>query len=270
MCQIRESVLVRCRGCGLIRTQKSPAQLDAISSQYDTDEDHLDVYLKHYSSPRLETYRRWLPKIRRFRQTGRILEIGCGPGLFLHAAKEADWTAIGLDISTVEVQYARETLGVDARVQQIDEIQEPEESFDGVVFWDVLEHLNDPVGVLTSAARLVRSDGFLLCRVPNAEIFDVNARNPVDGFMLRLYLSRIFPLLPEQHLFHFSPATLGMALATAGWYSETLSKEESLSEIAILSNRWHKRVAKHAIFRYIRRRRWPHEFITLARRGIDS
>ena len=87
-----------------------------------------------------------------------------------------------------------------------------EDHFALITFWDVLEHLHDPLDALRRAARLVRPGGLVAMTFPN-----------VEGWYPRVtyrLLARPFgvwehPELPV-HLFDFSPATAGRLVGRAG------------------------------------------------------
>jgi 2-polyprenyl-3-methyl-5-hydroxy-6-metoxy-1,4-benzoquinol methylase len=127
-----------------------------VLEHYRTNEEYLRTYIASYSGPRLLSYRKWLPVIEKFRQTGRLLDVGCGPGHFVREAKLTGWDATGLEVSPLEVQYGRSELGVNI-IQGTVEENVPEGDFDIVTFWDVLEHLSDPISALKTTARILLS-----------------------------------------------------------------------------------------------------------------
>src|SRR5262249_44992987 len=81
-------------------------------------------------------------------QPGRLLEVGCAGGYFLQAARDRGWQPVGIEISEVAADYARQTLGLDVRTGTLETVSLEPESFDAVFLGDVLEHVPDPVGTL--------------------------------------------------------------------------------------------------------------------------
>jgi SAM-dependent methyltransferase len=101
---------------------------------------------------------------------GRVLDVGCGPGAFGHAlaASGKASSVAGVDISPAAVAQAVEQLAA-VHVVDLDreEVPFPDESFDTLVYADVLEHLKFPWNVVRSQRALLRPGGSAYCSVPN-------------------------------------------------------------------------------------------------------
>jgi SAM-dependent methyltransferase len=107
-------------------------------------------------------------------QNARILDIGCGGGLFLSLLKQKGAQVTGIELSDSRAQYAKAKHGL-----QID--KHPIESaywqngyaqyFDAVTLWDVIEHVNYPQQTLQSAANALKEDGYLLIDTPCRDSF---------------------------------------------------------------------------------------------------
>jgi len=144
-----------------------------------------------------------------WRGEGRMLEVGCGSGRWLSRLKSAGWRTAGLDISARAAQTAADEYGVEVKVGTCPDEHFPAASFDVVAFWNSLEHMTDPVGVLQSAHAVLDAGGLLYASVPNFESFGA-----------RRFRENWFPLDLPRHLNHFTPDTLCAALEKAGF--ETL------------------------------------------------
>lgn len=95
----------------------------------------------------------------------RILDAGCGTGQMLKCL-ESHGDAIGLDSSSQAIGYARKR-GVKQLVQG--SITDPpfrDGSFDCVVALDVIEHVDDDIGILTKLHEVVKPGGHLIVTVP--------------------------------------------------------------------------------------------------------
>ena len=93
----------------------------------------------------------------------RILEAGCGSGSNIAIPPNAH--VVGIDISAEEL--AKNTAVHEKIVGDLETYVLPENSFDLVVCWDVLEHLHRPALAMTSMASSVRPGGLLLLAFPN-------------------------------------------------------------------------------------------------------
>lgn len=92
-----------------------------------------------------------------------ILEAGCGSASHLSIPDDA--TLVGIDISNR--QLSRNTRLNEAIVGDIQVFPLPNESFDLVVCWDVLEHLPDPEKALFNLFEAARPGGLVLLAFPN-------------------------------------------------------------------------------------------------------
>jgi SAM-dependent methyltransferase len=100
-----------------------------------------------------------------------LLDVGCGYGFFLGAAKSKGWHTVGIEGSPVESDYASRTFAVE--VIQSDAgsalAQIPDGRFDVVTFWHALEHLEQPDRILVEALRVLREGGLLVVNSPNMD-----------------------------------------------------------------------------------------------------
>lgn len=98
---------------------------------------------------------------------GEVLDVGCGDGRFVRTMAEAGWHATGLDPAMPEkaadeagydtLQLIRGTLA-DLPASRV---------FDVVTLWDVVEHLENPLQVLSAVAARVRPGGSLILETGN-------------------------------------------------------------------------------------------------------
>src|SRR6266700_3965858 len=98
----------------------------------------------------------------------KLLDLGCGDGRFLAAAKTLFEETIGVEGSE-EAAARAERAGVRAVVADITDTPLPFPSghFDCVTCLDVIEHVPDPRPLLSEAARLLRPGGTFLLTTPN-------------------------------------------------------------------------------------------------------
>ncbi len=140
------------------------------------------------------------------------LDIGTGPGTFLKVCKENNIEALGIDISPAAIKFIqskglRAELGVVGSDDQFNE-----NIFDFIHCSEVLEHLLDPIGMLSRAAELLKKDGIICISVPN-------------DFSLIQYLAnsivtdnkRYWWVNQKHHLNYFSMNSIKLLLDRAGF-----------------------------------------------------
>lgn len=136
---------------------------------------------------------------------GRVLDVGCGRGTAL--SKLADR---GLQVHGIEMSAAA-AAGADprAQIQIVPRLQDagyPDDFFDLVIIWHVLEHMPDPRGTLEEIRRILRPKGKLVVAVPNYSSWQARWSGPAW-----------FHLDQPRHLFHFPAAGLRRLLESCGF-----------------------------------------------------
>ncbi len=156
-------------------------------------------------------YREELAVLRRFRPSGRLLDVGTHCGFFLRLARGMGWELVGVEPSP-SADLARRYFGLDVRRGHLEEIYFPAESFDLVTLIDVVEHLDDPGRLLAEVRRILKPDGLVFIKTPNARysLF----KHALIRQALRLEDVEIFDA--KEHLVHYTRETLGRTLARAG------------------------------------------------------
>ena len=101
---------------------------------------------------------------------GRVLDVGCGPGVMVEAVLERGGSFEGVDLSPQMVREAAERFGHLNKVSfsegSIEKIEHPDSTFDQVICMAVLEYLETPDTALREIARVLRPDGIAIVTVP--------------------------------------------------------------------------------------------------------
>ncbi|MGB9243768.1 MAG: class I SAM-dependent methyltransferase [Candidatus Acidiferrales bacterium] len=103
-------------------------------------------------------------------KNGRLLDLGCGVGNFIAAARNSGFDVTGIELNPSAVRFARENYGlreVFAMRPQEFRSANPGRTFDAVTFFEVLEHQDDPQGFLNTARECLASGGHIALSVPN-------------------------------------------------------------------------------------------------------
>ena len=163
------------------------------------------------------------------RKNPKVLDIGCGHGFLLRAFQQQGCEVLGTEFSDGACRYAREVLNIPVRVGLLQDLNFPDQSFDVVVMWHVLEHVSDPRPTLAEISRILKPGGLFLVGVPNS-----------DSLEARLTKASWFHLDVPRHLSHHSPDSLEKALKIAGlqlaWTSYSAPEFDCFSFVQSLLN----------------------------------
>jgi len=106
-------------------------------------------------------------------QPGKLLDVGCGGGNFLHRMHNLGWSATGVDFDAKAIENAKARYGSDLIVLHTDlpNAHFPDNSFDAITMNHVIEHVPDPVTLLVEVRRILRAGGRLVVTTPNIQSF---------------------------------------------------------------------------------------------------
>ena len=142
----------------------------------------------------------------------RLLDFGCGAGIFLEIAHARGFDCYGVDLSPDAIERARRRPW-GAKAYHGAPLEVPEIAaggFDVITLWSVLAHLPRPVEDFTMLRGLLAPDGVLLVLTVNANSLYLKARREEwNGFT-------------PNHLKFFSPTTLSLLLTRAGFRAVTM------------------------------------------------
>lgn len=149
---------------------------------------------------------------------GELLDIGCGTGNFLAAAREAGYGVAGIEMDSNAAGFARERLGLERVLPlTISEFVErhAEERFNVVTFFEVLEHQSAPVEFLRKVKECALPGGVIALSVPNRERW-LTGPDVLD--------------YPPNHFLRWNAASLTKCLSSQGF--EVLSIREQPAGLA--------------------------------------
>lgn len=100
---------------------------------------------------------------------GKLLEVGCGNGSFLARMKSLGWDVYGVEPDPVASQRAQQSYNLPIFRGTLEEANLPPKSFDAISLAHVIEHIHDPVSLLTECHRLLKPNGRVTILTPNAK-----------------------------------------------------------------------------------------------------
>jgi 2-polyprenyl-3-methyl-5-hydroxy-6-metoxy-1,4-benzoquinol methylase len=139
-------------------------------------------------------------------EKGNLLDVGCATGEFLEAAKKRGWSAHGIEISEYGSNICKQK-GLNVNRGILDQAALPENHFDVVTMWDVLEHTPDPYKELLIVNRLVKKKGLICLSVPNFG----SLRAMIERKNWWAFFSS------REHLYFFTPKTITALLKKTGF-----------------------------------------------------
>src|SRR4030042_5608383 len=155
--------LYRCPLCTLIFSGKNRHPLRTLDWGQEMEE--LDEYYFKQFIKKDQNSIKLLQK-HHLMNPGKILDIGCAAGSFFARMREYGWEVSGVEPSPALCKIAKEKYGLRLINAEFDP-RLFRQKFDLVTIFDVLEHLTNPKHFLQQIMKVLKSGGFILCKVPN-------------------------------------------------------------------------------------------------------
>ena len=202
--------LARCLSCGLVVQQPLPTESE-LRAAYDVP---YVVFRPAWKTPgwplwkvlRTLTVARRIWRLRRYARDRKLLDVGCGAADFLLGAHRAGWQVQAVEYTSRMAEDLRSELGFDVRTGKLVPGLWAEGEFDVITFWDVLEHISDPLAAMTLAADYLRARGVVLVSIPTDNAVEHGRR-----------FGRWWALLDlPRHLYFFNQTTLSRLCDRAG------------------------------------------------------
>ncbi len=131
-----------------------------------------------------------------FQSKGKLLDIGCGTGDFLQLCEKKGWNVVGVDPEEKARKKAVQKLKKESLVlENINQL--PNEKYDAITLWHVLEHIPDTKNYITKLSKLLKEEGVLIVAVPNFKSYDA-----------KHYHSFWAAYDVPRHLWHFSKTAI--------------------------------------------------------------
>jgi len=209
---------VKCRNCHFIYVNPIE-EVNRINGDY-SKMGNTDAAIIRGS--RLRAAESQLGLIRRHKSGKTLLDIGCGEGFFLSNAAKAGYTTKGIEISRDAAEYAGREFGLDVEAKPFEELRLPENHFDVVTLWQVLEHVPYPLMVLKEVHRILKPDGLLATSTPN-----------IDSILARVFRRKWWNLR-RLHINQFTTRTLTDMLKRAGFNNVFSTRYREYISISML------------------------------------
>ena len=144
--------------------------------------------------------------VKKYKNQGRLLDVGCGAGEFLLKVKKENFEVYGVDVSLSACRLARGKGLKNIYCGELEKQKFPGNYFDVVTLWHSLEHLHYPALALAEIHRIMKKDGILIIEVPN-----------INSLPFRIFKRYWFHLDIPRHLYHWSRRTVRRMLNKTGF-----------------------------------------------------
>lgn len=210
--------LVECKNCGL----KYSSPREDTSFLEDAYAKVKDEIYKEELNGRIRTFRENLKNIDKYIKKGKLIDVGCSIGAFLHLAQKCGWIANGIEPSEWCVQQCKKIFNIDVLKGTYKELKKFHQEFDVVTMWDVLEHLDDPLEALINCRNALKDGGILALSTVD-----------IGSFYARI-LGKKWPWLMKMHIYYFDRKTIRQYLDKAGLELVELKKYKHIISINYL------------------------------------
>ncbi len=163
-----EGALRCCPTCGQLLSACSAEQYTRSNLEWDTDAGTWpsDKDLKRLIKRRSQTLRLASRMLGKSYPEMRFLDVGCSSGAVVWIARNMGLQAEGVEPTEKPVAKARE-MGLNVHQGLLHEVAFPEDSFDVITLFEVIEHLDDPANLLRECRRILRPGGLLVVGTGN-------------------------------------------------------------------------------------------------------
>ncbi len=215
--KLPEGVLKKCPDCGQLLSSCSKAWFDESMQEFDVPLGTLP------SGKNRQRYHQRMGNIlndaksvvgNKNNEALRLLDVGCSSGALLRVAKECGYDASGAEPATQAADTAR-GLGFEIFPGYLQDAGFPDNHFDVITLFEVIEHLLDPQDLLKEILRILKPGGVLLIGTGNANSWTVDFMGADwEYFDIRSH---------GGHISFFNPKSMRMLTENCGFEVDNIS-----------------------------------------------
>lgn len=193
--------IVICLFCGLIYVNPRLRKENILNSYSKSNENN---YILERKS-RTKTFKNAINFIKKYKKKGKLLDVGCAAGFFLEAARDEGFIVFGSETNKNLASWGKRELGLKIEAFPFERTKLKNDYFDIISFWDVLEHLTDPLSSVVKSNKLLKNDGIIVINYPD-----------ISSIWAKLFKKNWW-FIVSVHLFYFDKKSIAKILQKSGF-----------------------------------------------------
>ncbi len=218
-------VLMHCKECGLKFMLSENYEI--LSNDLYWDEVNKKIYvnpavLKEFK----KKHDKYLADIKKIKIPNmRLLDVGCGSGIFLMNAKRHGFNVSGIDPSEIAVRLCQKQHSIEPFHGYLTVDSQLPKNYGILSAWDVIEHVENPKDFLRSCYAHLEHGGILLLETPDESSLIRKIINIIDKIInLKLISNLYYPA----HRYYFTHKSIKLLLNEVGFTSIHIHKEHTI------------------------------------------
>lgn len=175
--------------------------------------------------------------IPKYRENGKLLDIGCSNGIKLEGLKGFGWETKGIEPNENAAKLAI-SKGLDVKIGSIQDIEFPKKYFDVIILDMVLEHLYNPDEALKKISSWLKKDGQLIFSIPYFE-----------GIEFRIFKEYSYGLQLPTHMTFFNKKNIQSLLERD--FSKIEYRFQHFDRDVVASAQYKYDATKNILYRFI-------------------
>lgn len=208
--RVAEGALRRCSGCGQLLSRASASRYSETMTQFNAADFNAPQgrELERRQSVARQRLSRIAALLGKSAGDVRVLDVGCSRGQFVAAAIAAGYRAEGVEPAPRIAEAAR-AAGLPVTTGLLEDQKFPDGRFDALTLFEVIEHLREPLPLLTECRRVLKPGGILLVSTANADSWTAAAMGARWDY---------FDMQKDGgHISFYNPHSMAMLAANAGF-----------------------------------------------------
>jgi 2-polyprenyl-3-methyl-5-hydroxy-6-metoxy-1,4-benzoquinol methylase len=164
---IPECTLLKCPACGQLLSNADEKLYQETMKRFDK---------VHRVAANPKAHLRRLSRVQYYWRNApagtRILDVGSSFGVFLRILKDRGYDAAGVEPSQNAAAQCIEA-GLDVRCGLLEDVAFPDEHFDVITMYEVIEHLKSPSPLLAECFRILKKEGMMFITTGNTDSWSV-------------------------------------------------------------------------------------------------